>query len=247
MISLDASHTLTAPCPDHLEAQCWSTDSEAFATTDAQVGKVQRTLDSLAARGIELLAPRTVLTCTKKLNEAAATGRSRFDVDLNCMERLVLDARERASQNVQAVCGKVGGFDFYDTAFDALSGHLRTELVAGRAKSTYHFPALGRVSFERDADARHALVAVASLVGKWLRDMLMRRVSRFYRQHDASLPEPSGYHDPVTSLFIAGTRAARRRLQVHDHCFERNRVVKGATAKEKKTPAIAVSASEPLL
>lgn len=226
MISIDTGNELTALCPSHLQRQCWSVHEERFACTEVHVAKLVRLLDALAARGIDLSVPRSVVTCTRKLNDAADRGRSRFDVDLNAMERVFLDARERAGGLVNAVCGKVGGFDYYDDAFDALAGHLRVELVAGRAKSEYSFPTLGTVAFERDADARHALVALASLVGKWVRDLLMRRIARFYRSEDAELPNPSGYHDPVTTRFIAATKTLRRRLDVVDQCFERKRVVR---------------------
>jgi len=250
-LSIDASATLRAPCPPHLVTQCWSVDGEALSASDAHVDKLARILDGLAAKGIDLGVPRVVLTCTRRLNDAADAGVSRFDVDLRAMERLVLDARERAREEISVVCGKVGGYDFYDEAFVELSGHLRTEIVAGRAKSTYAFPRLCTVSFERDADAGHALVAMASLVGKWVRDLLMRRVARFYRVEDASLPEPSGYHDPVTARFIESTRDARVRLAVVDACFERKRVApKPPSAKRRRSdasasPAQQVISSEP--
>ena len=43
---------------------------------------------------------------------------------------------------------------------------------------------------------------MASLVGKWVRDVLTARVVNYYRADDLELPEVSGYHDPVTTRFI---------------------------------------------
>ena len=80
---------------------------------------------------------------------------------------------------------------------------------------------LGTIAFVRDADAGHLLVCMASLVGKWVREVLMSRVTRFHRAHDPSLPEASGYHDPVTTRFIEASLLARRSRNIRDDCFER--------------------------
>jgi ribonuclease HII len=74
------------------------------------------------------------------------------------------------------------------------------------------------VRFEVDADGLHTPVAVASMVGKYVRELAMERQNRFYAKHDAALPSPSGYHDPGHGAFRGGERAAeaapphRRRL-----------------------------------
>jgi hypothetical protein len=74
----------------------------------------------------------------------------------------------------------------------------------------------------RDADDKHLLVCMASLVGKWIRDLLMARIVRYHREHDSELPDASGYHDPVTSRFIDATRLTRKKRALPDECFERN-------------------------
>jgi ribonuclease HII len=80
---------------------------------------------------------------------------------------------------------------------------------------------VGRIAFVRDADERHLLVSMASLVGKWMRDLLMARIVRYYRDDDPALPDASGYHDPVTTRFIDATQLTRRRRPVEVDCFER--------------------------
>ena len=66
---------------------------------------------------------------------------------------------------------------------------------------------------------------LASLVGKWARDLLMGRIVRHHRSFDAELPVASGYHDPVTSRFIKATALARKNRGLPDDCFERIPVV----------------------
>ena len=80
------------------------------------------------------------VTCTKRLNEARQKGRSRFDVDLHDMERMVLWGRERAESEVHAVCGKVGGYARYTDAFGPLAGRLHAIIAEGQKRSAYSFP-----------------------------------------------------------------------------------------------------------
>ena len=145
------------------------------------------------------------------------------------MERLTLDARDEAQDEVYALCGKVGGFDFYAGRFGPLAGYLHTVLLESRARSEYQVPGVGRLAFVRDADDTHLIVGLASLVGKWARDHLMRRVVRFHRLHGeppgsknhVELPDASGYHDPVTTQFIRASAMVRKQRRVEPACFER--------------------------
>ncbi len=223
-MSLDSEAVLQAPCPSHHADLCWNAEGERFDADEATVALVAKDLERLAAKGVEIRLPRVAVVCTKRLNEAVTRGVSRFGVDLQMMERLTLDARERAGSDVFALCGKVGGFDFYGRQFRELAGYLHTALVEGRARSEYLVPGVGRLAFVRDADDTHLLVGLASLVGKWVRDHLMRRVVRYHRIHDTegrSLPSASGYHDPVTTRFINESALVRRTKNVLTTCFER--------------------------
>jgi ribonuclease HII len=230
-LSIDPRSELRLLCPsDHVE-QCWAASDDGLLGPDAKLlGQIEKDLDRLAARGVEIVDVRAAVVCTKRLNNAVATGKSRFHVDLHTMERLVLHARERAGTEIVATCGKVGGFDRYGEQFGPLSGRLHVALEEGRARSTYKFPGVGTVAFVRDADDSHMLVSMASLVGKWLRDVLMMRIVRYHRAHEVSLPDASGYHDPVTTRFIHASALSRKNRGLPDACFLRNRLENEETA-----------------
>ena len=232
-IALDAPEVLQAPCPKHHTSLCWNADGESFRATDDAVAECEKDLIRLEKKGVHVLRARSAYVCTRQLNEAAANGVSRFDLDLHAMERLTMAANEDVGGEVHAICGKVGGFDFYGRRFGPLAGRLHTVLVEGRARSEYQFPGVGRLSFVRDADGTHLLVGLASLVGKWVRDHLMRRVVRFHRDHQPALQNVSGYHDPVTTTFIEATALLRKKLRVEDACFERRSVL----TSSRKPPA----------
>jgi ribonuclease HII len=220
-LSADDRAALRAPCPGHVEAQCWSSEGEAWSAPAALVETVSRDLDRLAGKGFEIVAVRSVILCARRLNDGLDAGKNRFVLDLHAMERLVLELRAEAGEEVRAVCGKVGGFGKYGAAFGPLGGRLCTVLEEGRARSAYHFPGVGEIAFVRDGDATDLGVAMASMVGKWLREVLMARVVRHYRGALPALPDASGYHDPVTSAFVEATRLVRVERDVPDRCFER--------------------------
>lgn len=213
--------TLRAPCPPQHAAQCWGNGGEDFTADASLVDACRRALDYLARRELTLEHFRSTLVCSARLNEGGRHGLSRLQMDLHAMETLVL-ASASADVEVDAVLGKVGGYGFYGDVFGPLAGRLHVALEESRPRSSYRFPGLGTLSFVMDADASHTLVALASLVGKWVRDTFMRRV---VRHHQAlvgeELPYASGYHDPVTARFVERTALTRKRVQFPDDCFER--------------------------
>lgn len=219
-LSLDPPAALRAPCPRGVEAQCWP-EAGAFHAPPALVDAVRGDLDRLAERGLGGLVARTVIVCPKRLHAERGLGRSLLEVDLRAMERLALSLREAAGADLDVVCGKVGGIHAYGGRFAALGGRPLAVEEEGRARSAYRVGGLGRIAFVRDADGSDPLVALASMVGKYVREVLMGTIVDFYRRLDPSLTEASGYRDPVTGRFVLATKALRRAAGVADECFLR--------------------------
>lgn len=220
-LSLEGHERLHAPCPSHVKSQCWAFESEAFVADNELVSDAVRVLGELERRGVKVISAKSSVLCTERLNAAKVCGKNRFVADLHAMEALVLAHRERAGADVVAVCGKVGGMGDYSRFFGPLAGYLHVVLERRREHSAYRFPGVGELHFVQDADARDPLVMLASLVGKWVRELLMARVSRWYGLGEGELP--SGYHDPVTARFVEQTALVRKRRSVPDTCFERAR------------------------
>lgn len=222
-ICLDPREALVARCPSHVERQCWNTEGESFTAPEPMLRSIAADLRRLEGKGVELVAVRTVVLCTERLNRDRERGLSRFDSDLHAMERLILALREEAGAPVEAICGKVGGYSRYSNAFGPLGGRLHTVVEEGKARSTYRFPGLGEIAFVRDADANDLLVAMASMVGKWVRELTMARIVRHYGELIGKELNASGYHDPVTKRFVEATSLVRRENRIPDDCFERSR------------------------
>jgi ribonuclease HII len=220
-LSLEDRASLRRKCAGHIEAQCWSSSGEAFLAGDADIARLTRHLSRWQALGVEILEVKCTSLCSHRLHDERALGQNRFTSDLHGMERLLLALRERAAADVLAVCGKVGGMMDYSRYFGPLSDRLHAVLALAPERSAYHFPGLGEVHFVQDADAQDPLVMLASLVGKYVRELLMARVNRFYRSAGSEEPMVSGYNDPLTDAFVRATRARRKKLRILDQCFER--------------------------
>lgn len=222
-LSLEGSSSLRKRCESHVAGQCWNDRGESFMADAAVVRRVGGHREALAERGVELLSVRSSVVCTKHLNDAKQGGTNRFVADLNAMEQLILELRAQAGGEIEAVCGKVGGIAEYSKFFGPLSGRLHAILAEGRARSGYRFPGLGELHFVRDADAADPLVSLASLVGKYVRELFMSRIGLHYSDRESEARRPSGYHDPVTAEFVLRSASLRQHRKIPDHCFERER------------------------
>lgn len=221
-LSLEGMDHLTSPCPRSVLAQCWSARHDAFVASDDLLSRVRSHVSWLQRAGLTELHVKTSVVCTRRLNEDRERGGNRFTSDLHAMERLILSLGGECGQEMLAVCGKVGGMTDYSRFFGPLSMRLHNVLEVGRARSAYRFPTIGEIHFVRDADATDPLVMLSSLVGKYVRELLMHRVWQHYRPDDAD-KSVSGYHDPTTAKFVEKTSAERKRRRVPLLCFERAR------------------------
>ena len=223
-LTLESRDALTEPCPKHVRNQCWNIEGEQFEADEGLLKRVATQRNRIAKRGIVVERVMCSVVCTRLLNDAKLAGANRFVRNLHSMERLALRLRQQAGQDVHAVCGKVGGMTSYSKFFGPLSGHLHAILGEERKSSGYRFPGLGELHFARDADAQYPLVMLASLVGKYVRELLMARISRFYgAAADGDVPIASGYNDPVSKRFVAATELTRSTRRVPSTCFVRSR------------------------
>lgn len=220
-LSLDSEQQLSADCPRRSRAQCWQAPLGVFSADAGLLGRIEGHRRRLERRGVSVLTVQCRVVCTGHLNRELARGHNRFVVDLHAMEALALHLRRQLSQPLRVVCGKVGGMRDYPRFFGPLAGCEYTTLERAAARSRYSIPALGEIGFVRDADASDPLVMLASLVGKYVRELLMARIQRFYGPADAR--RVSGYHDSRTRAWVASVAPQRRSLRIADACFERAR------------------------
>jgi ribonuclease HII len=95
----------------------------------------------------------------------------------------------------------------------------------GTERSVYSILGLNRdmrLTFEPRADARYFTVALASMVSKYLRELLMLEFNRFWQQHVPGLKPTAGYPRDSHRFFKA-IRPAMQRLHLTKHTVWRSR------------------------
>ena len=220
-LNLDGDPVLRALCPDgEAPRMCFDAGIALPAFGGAPGDRHRDGARVLRDAGGLVRSVRFTSVCNRRLNVERAQGRSRFDVDLSRMIDLVRALRVDAGASVTAVCGKVGGRKRYGDALAALSPLVAVEEEVA-ARSAYRVPGVGSVAFLQDADESDPVVGLASLVGKYVRELSMLRIHLDLRAHVPELGAASGYHDPVTTRYIAATTLVRRERQIPDDCFER--------------------------
>lgn len=186
---LDAS---TSPCP--------ALPVRPVPRWTERVGNVASGLQRL---GVTVERVAWAVLCPGLLNVALRDGTSKLAVDLRLFELVVQALRDDAGGECEAICGKVGGTDRYAERFVRWAGRPVRVAFESRARSTYEVDGVGRVSFVRDADASEPAVAMASVLGKYVRELWMDDLAAA-AQWDG--PTPSGYHDEASARLEARLR-----------------------------------------
>jgi ribonuclease HII len=222
-VTSEGSGGLRAPCPSRRVArQCFGEhlDLPAFGG-DPAVGEVALAQVEREGR-LRIERVMTEVVCPSMLNREVDAGVNKMRVDLGLFERLLLDAREASCREVEAFCGMIGGIRDVPTYARYLAREDFEPLVLEKGLRAYRVRGLGVVRFETSADKTHMPVALASMVGKYARELSNHRLLRFYRVRDPSLPLASGYHDPVTTRFIDGATPIREAEGIPVECFLRS-------------------------
>jgi ribonuclease HII len=221
-LSLDGVLALRAPCPARSRAQCWG--ELAVPHFGGELADGREILASLAGgrRKVALVRARSAILCARTYNDAVERRGSKLAVDLELFELLLADVRRASGHDVRATCGMVGGIRRYAERFATIEASRVAVIEETRTRAAYRVAGLGEVVFEVDADASSLPVALASMVGKYVRELWMARQNAYYRSLDPELPAVSGYHDPVTARLVGATRLLRAERGLDERCFERS-------------------------
>jgi ribonuclease HII len=219
-IALDSVDALRAFCPPGSKEQCWS-QRIILPAFSGQIEKGRLVLEQLDAASINIVTVRSAVACAAVLNAEVQRLGSKFTVDLALFERLVLACRDSVSAEIEAFCGLIGGIRKYGRYFQHFGRREVDTVEEIQGRSAYRVQGVGSLAFEVDADAHHLPVSLASMIGKYLRELIMERQNRYYIERDPLLRRVSGYHDPNTKDFVERSLPLRKRLGITKECFER--------------------------
>jgi ribonuclease HII len=170
----------------------------------------------------------SVVVCPSRFNQLAQQDDTKGAVLALGLAQLV-----RANRGLQGdaepalfFVDKHGGRNCYAAMLqDAVPDGFVIVQQEGMERSVYSILGLERdvrLVFEPRADGQYFCVALASMVSKYLRELLMLEFNRFWQQHVPGLKPTAGY--PKDShRFIKAIRPAMQRLQIPEPMIWRRR------------------------
>jgi len=211
------------------------------ADVEGSAGRLERALASAGARG---LAIRSRIVTARELNEAIAGGLNKAEYEVELVAGLMsslcdvvtrggADGPARLSAAAQAggasvLVDRLGGRTNYLPLLEAAFPGARTREVAKtKIRSSYAVEdpegrCRASVAFACRAEALSMLVALASMVSKYVRELFMKRLNRWFAARLPGLRPTAGY--PVDGArFLADTARFRARAGIADEDLVRSR------------------------
>jgi hypothetical protein len=178
----------------------------------------------LRAAGFEAGAVVSAVFCPYSLNRETGAGRNKFSLDLRAFLGVAHVLAGMSGRPVHAVAGKVGSRRDYDAELAAFFRTIPRQLKRSRDESAYAVGDRLTLRFILDADDAFVHVSMASIVGKYVREVFMESLVRACAALAGPAGRrPSGYRDRVTKEFIGRVRPRLEDHGIHPLCFERRR------------------------
>lgn len=152
---------------------------------------------------------RSVVVCPRRFNEVLDAAGSKGGVLAHALHVLLQDTRARlpGDDGLSILVDKHGGRNTYAALIQhALSDGVVLARVEGMARSVYEVRGLGRdvcLTFQPRADTEHFCVALASMLSKYLRELLMVEFNQFWQEHVPGLKPTAGYPGDAARFFDA--------------------------------------------
>jgi ribonuclease HII len=138
-------------------------------------------LEAALIRGVE----------PSEFNEAVRT-RNKADFLFEVAADLINRLRAAHGGPIRFLVGKQGGRRFYLRGIREFISPEARVVEETRARSTYEIPG-ATISFLQDAEDRHELVALASMIGKYVRECAMKLFNDYWTSRLEGLRRTAGY------------------------------------------------------
>jgi ribonuclease HII len=207
-----------AGIPQPLPADCQSADIDGCAS------RIERLATQ---RGVRFEMMRSRVVTARDLNAMLGRGMNKAEALADTVAGLLREAVPPCADGAEVLVDRLGGRKFYapllERAFEGASIGVECELAEeSRYRVTLASGARVAVAFAVRAEGKCLAVALASMTGKYVRELLMRRLNRFFRDRCRGLSPTAGY--PVDGArFLMETSAVRARLGIADGDLVRSR------------------------
>ncbi len=165
----------------------------------ACVGIAERLAGEMHEQGATCCALRAEIITETAFNQRLARTRNKAAIVLEPVLRLIQHALDQTpDQDVYVHVDRLGGRgDYRKVLLDAFPGHHLHVLNSDTKCSRYRLATASRdvyVQFVVDGDQLHLPIALASMLAKYLRELLMQGFNEYWRQRDPGLRPTAGYY-----------------------------------------------------
>ena len=221
-------------CPAALSAlreECWyagQTPVPLEAEAEHLGASAERLARTCAGAGLAWGHVRSVIVCPSRFNAIVDRWGSKGVVLALALGELLEGGTDPddGTEPVSYVIDKHGGRNTYAALLQqAVPDGMVIAEEEGRERSTYRVLGLRRpvrLTFTPRAEAAHLCVALASMVSKYLRELLMREFNAFWQQHVPGLKPTAGYPGDA-ARFYGAIRETAAKLGIPEHCLWRRR------------------------
>lgn len=161
-------------------------------------------LPGLVGAWVRIVEPDEFNASTKTCNKS--------DFLFQVAARMIREIRQRHPEPIRFMVGKQGGRNTYLRGMQEQVDPTVMVLEESRGRSAYQLLD-GSVEFLMGAEDRHELVALASMIGKYVRECAMALFNDWWAGHCTGLKRTAGY-GPDARRFYRQIDAARRRLKL---------------------------------
>ncbi len=155
-------------------------------------------MDDMTSNGIELLQLRSCCLDVAYYNKMVDTVKNKSRVLFTAISRLIKEAYDNfAGDDLQIVVDRQGGRVHYRTILQRMFPDTELKILCeSPAASSYELQANGRVMrlhFATAADQKFLPVSLASMLSKYLRQLLVESINRYFAGFHAELKPTAGY------------------------------------------------------
>jgi ribonuclease HII len=229
----DLKTILKRLCPQgtgELCAEVWFSGVTALpghAAREELAQHADRIASACAEVSVARWEARTVVVCPQRFNALLDAHGSKGAVLAEGLAQLLRQGQALAgAEDAAFFVDKHGGRNTYAAQLqDALDEGVVVAGEEGMARSTYYVVGLGRAvrfTFQPRADREHFCVALASMVSKYVRELLMGEFNAFWQKHVPGLKSTAGYPGDA-ARFLEAIRPAAQRLGLAEEAIWRRR------------------------
>ncbi len=188
-------------CMERLSAYPWYGDAgNHFLSADAADRAIVSSVlsDDMASNGIELLDMKSYCLDVGYYNKMVASVKNKANVLFSATSRLIKSALDKfGGDDLQIIVDRQGGRIHYRKHLQRMFGDMELKILReSPSDSSYEMRAGSksmRLHFVVGADERFLPVSLASMVSKYLRELLVHNMNRYFAGFHSDLRPTAGY------------------------------------------------------